>query len=76
MSSASTNDGDQPAVAEGPAGSNGGLGPLKSVLASGIAVLASSAAWAEGPAVSEANGKLSVEGGGVAAIPMEAQGLV
>jgi hypothetical protein len=35
------------------------------VLASGVAVLLSSAAWAEGPAVSEVNGKVSVEGGGV-----------
>ena len=65
MSSASTNEVDQPAVVEGPAGSKGGLGPLKSVLASGMAVLASSGAWAEGPAVSEVNGKFSVEGGGV-----------
>ncbi len=65
MSSASTNKVNRTAVVERPAGRKSGRGPLKSVLASGMAVLASSAAWAEGPAVSEVNGKFSVEGGGV-----------
>lgn len=65
MSSANTNRVNRHAVAERPAAGKGGLGPVKSVLASGMAVLASSAAWAQGPAVSEVNGKFSVEGGGV-----------
>lgn len=38
-------------------------GPLQSVLASGMVLVAASTAHAEGPAVSTVNGKLSIEGG-------------
>lgn len=38
-------------------------GPLRSVLASSMVLMAASTAYAEGPAVSELNGKFSVEGG-------------
>jgi len=39
-------------------------GPLRSVLASGMVLMAASTACAEGPAVSGVNGKFSIEGGG------------
>ena len=75
MASVSTNKVNRRAVVEGPAGSKGRRGSLKTALASGMAVLASSAAWAEGPAVSEVNGKFSVEGGGVGSNSQGSSGL-
>lgn len=51
-------------LAADTASGDGRRGPLRSVLASGIVLMAASTAQAEGPAVSQVNGKLSIEGGG------------
>lgn len=53
----------QATVAAYSAGNEDRRGPLRSVLASGMVLMAASTAHAEGPAVSELNGKFSVEGG-------------
>lgn len=50
-------------MAKDSAGNEGRRGPLRSVLASSMVLVAASTAHAEGPAVSEVNGKFSIEGG-------------
>jgi len=54
---------DQPRPASDTAGKVARLVPLRFALTSGMALVAASAAYAEGPAVSGDNGKFSIEGG-------------
>lgn len=53
----------QPNIATDSAANESRHGPLRSVLASSMVLMAASTAHAEGPAVSAVNGKFSVEGG-------------
>jgi len=53
----------RPHIDPNAAGNAGRLAPLRFALTSGMAVLAASTAYAEGPAVSGDNGKFSIEGG-------------